>query len=156
MAGDGSLAPIEIDEPMMFDAMVQSIIDARIMETTTTGGFGVECDADRNGIESVVASTFGTYFGIGAADRFEDIFDQSAYLADHLAKGHVFSDGNKRTAVRMSLSLLAMRGIHLDIDDPADPNSNELYQWIQALVVGKLNAENLSVLLRWKSIRPNQ
>lgn len=146
-----SLEPVEIDDPMLFEAMVQSVIDARAMEMATTGGFGIERDADRGGVEPIVSSAFCGCFGRGPAERFADVFDQAAFLADHIANGHVFTDGNKRTAVRMALSLLAMRGIAPDIDDPPDRQRNELYLWVQALVVGKLSADNISFLLRWKS-----
>ena len=153
MRKHGFLPPVSFDDVATFDAMVQTIIDARALEMSSTGGFGVERDSDKGGIERIVASTFCGFFGEDASDRFDDLFEQCAYLADHLANGHVFADGNKRTAVRMSLSLLAMRGVLLDVDDSPDPSENEVYQWIQALVEKKISSENLAYLFRWKASR---
>lgn len=151
MRDDRDLRPIELDDRMMFDALVQSIIDARAQEMQSTGGFAVERDGDRAGIEPIVDSVFCSRFGFGACDRFEDIFEQSARFAYLLAKDHVFADGNKRTAVRMSLSILAMRGIVPAIADPPNPKDNELYKWVQALVEGRLSDGELAALLREKS-----
>ena len=94
---------------MTAEAMAQTVIDARAQEMATTGGFGLERDADKDGVARIVATTFCGYFGMEVSDRFEDLFEQCAYLAEHIARDHVFLDGNKRTAVRMSLSILAMR-----------------------------------------------
>lgn len=152
MDGRNRLAPLQIDDPMLFEAMVQSIIDARSMEMMATGGFDVDSDTDKGRVEAVVGSTFCCHFGLGVADRFSDIFEQSAHLADHLANGHVFSDGNKRTAVRMSLSLLAMRGIYPEINDSGDSRHNDLYQWIQALVKNEMSVDDFACLLRKRSV----
>ena len=50
-----------------------------------------------------------------------DLFGQVAHFVFHLAKDHSFADGNKRTAMSVSLALLDKEGINLAIDDDADP-----------------------------------
>lgn len=63
-----------------------------------------------------------------------DLFGQVAHFVFHLAKDHSFADGNKRTAMSVSLALLDKEGINLAIDDDADPAENTLYKLISALV----------------------
>lgn len=152
MAPKGFVPPLSIEDEMSVEAMAQTIVDARVQEMATTGGFCLERDADRDGIVRIVASTFCGYFGMEVSDRFDDLFEQCAYLAEHIARGHVFLDGNKRTAVRMSLSILAMRGIVLDVDDAPDPSGNEVYQWVQALVERKVDSSDLAFLFRWRAV----
>ena len=60
-------------------------------------GWGVPAAHEK--LQSVLAATFCTYFGQSPAERFADLFDQATYLAQHLAKDHLFQDGNKRTAL---------------------------------------------------------
>ena len=152
MAPKGFVPPLPIEDEMSVEAMAQTIVDARGQEMATTGGFGLERDADRDGVARIVATTFCGYFGMEVSDRFEDLFEQCAYLAEHIARDHVFLDGNKRTAVRMSLSILAMRGIVLDVDDSPDPSGNEVYQWVQALVERKIDSSDLAFLFRWRAV----
>ena len=57
-----------------------------------------------------------------------DLFGQVAHFVFHLAKDHSFADGNKRTAMSVSLALLDKEGINLAIDDDADPAENTLYK----------------------------
>lgn len=85
-------------------------------------------------LEAVVGNTFVGYFGIGPLDRFDDIFDQAAYLASHLAQDHIFLDGNKRTALVMALSLPTMRGVTFNYSDGQNPEGNDPYEWIQKVV----------------------
>lgn len=93
------------------------------------------------GLKLVVGNTFVGYFGIGPLDRFDDIFDQAAYLASHLAQDHIFLDGNKRTALVMALSLPTMRGVTFNYSDAQNPEGNDPYEWIQK-VVSRVYAES--------------
>ena len=70
-----------------------------------------------------------------------DLFGQVAHFVFHLAKDHSFADGNKRTAMSVSLALLDKEGINLAIDDDADPAENTLYKLISALVTEIITEE---------------
>lgn len=102
----------------------------------------------RQKVKAVYSSNFSTFFGYQPADRFEDFFSQLSNFASHLAKNHCFTDGNKRTTVKISFALVAHQGIHLDIKDDQDPELNELYQWIQDIVTGAKSQEELAQALR--------
>ena len=70
-----------------------------------------------------------------------DLFGQVAHFVFHLAKDHSFADGNKRTAMSVSLALLDKEGINLAIDDDADPAENTLYKLISARVTEIITEE---------------
>lgn len=104
--------------------------------------------AARENLQSVLATTFCTYFGQSPAERFADLFDQATYLAQHLAKDHLFQDGNKRTALACALAILRSAGACVAFDDTDDPATNHYYVWIQDIVSGVRSNEALSEELR--------
>lgn len=104
--------------------------------------------AAREKLQSVLAATFCTYFGSFPAERFADLFDQATYLAQHLAKDHLFQDGNKRTALVVALAILRSAGVFVAFDDTDDPATNRYYAWIQDIVSGARTNEALSEELR--------
>lgn len=104
--------------------------------------------AAREKLQSVLAATFCTYFGLSPAERFADLFDQATYLAQHLAKDHLFQDGNKRMALTCALAILRSVGACVVFDDTDDPATNRYYAWIQDIVSGARPNEALSGELR--------
>ena len=104
--------------------------------------------AAREKLQSVLAATFCTYFGQSPAERFADLFDQATYLAQHLAKDHLFQDGNKRTALTAALAILQSTVVCVVFDDTDDPATNRYYVWIQDIVSGVRSNEALSEELR--------
>ena len=60
----------------------------------------------------------------------------------------IFPDGNKRTTVVISMALLHISGVVLDIEDPAEPDENEMYLWIQDVVTDSKTKEELAQILR--------
>lgn len=108
----------------------------------------------REKLQSVLAATFCTYFGQSPAERFADLFDQATYLAQHfylaqhLAKDHLFQDGNKRTSLTCALAILRSAGVCVAFDDTDDPATNRYYTWIQDIVSGARSNEALSDELR--------
>lgn len=65
-----------------------------------------------------------------------DLFDLAAVYLIHIAKGHAFTDGNKRTAYLVALVFLDVNGVHLMQPE----NATEL----AAAVVAAAEAENLN------------
>lgn len=102
----------------------------------------------REKLQSVLAATFCTYFGQSPEERFADLFDQATYLAQHLAKDHLFQDGNKRTALTCALAILRSAGVRVEFDDADDPATNRYCVWIQDIVSGARTNEALSEELR--------
>lgn len=110
---------------------------------------GVTASAIVGRIANTVNTCFGIVFGVTPDDRYRgDLFLQVSTFCALLAKDHIFSDGNKRTALVISLALLQLRGISVSVVDSADPSDNGPYTWIESVVDGKENVEELSVKLR--------
>lgn len=107
-----------------------------------------QAEAVMGRIESVVANCFGSFFGSTTHDRFSDVFEQASCFAVHLAKDHIFADGNKRTALVVALAIVKMRPVDLLIDDGADPDGNAIYWWIQSAVSGPGDQAALAADLR--------
>ena len=82
------------------------------------------------------------------------MFEQISDFASRFAKDHIFPDGNKRTAVKMALAILAMHGWNVRADDAEEPERNELYQWVQSIVTGPLRCPGeLAAFLRGHAVR---
>ncbi len=108
--------PIELDgEQMRMDALAESVFEVYLdtirgtgLDITPTAPAAVD-EAILGRVQSVLGATFLTFFGIAPALRYADVFAQIADFATRFAKDHIFPDGNKRTAVKMSLAILKMR-----------------------------------------------
>ena len=146
-------APIEYDQAQI-EGLAEAVVAAngRVLEVR---GFNRESAFDRRfldeatgKVEAVLNAAFGSYFGVGPAERYDDLFEQICDFAEKLAKDHIFFDGNKRTTVKVSLGLLLQQGIELDLADGVNPEDNELYEWIEGLVTGRVSKDHLAAFLR--------
>lgn len=100
-------------------------------------------------ISSVTSSCFGIVFGSDPNDRYGgDLFIQVSSFCEILAKDHIFTDGNKRTALVMALAVLSMRGIEIRLPDTESLESNAFYWWIQDVVSGAKTVTQLALELR--------
>lgn len=70
----------------------------------------------------------------------DDIFDIAAMYAVAIARGHVFNDANKRTALVTALTYLAVQGVELE----REPFLEEIMVWVAQ---GELDEDDLSVVL---------
>lgn len=100
-------------------------------------------------IASAVNACFGVIFGVGPSDRYEgDLFLQVTSFCEMLARDHIFPDGNKRTALVVSLAIMNTKGVVVELPDPRDPSKNEAYRWIQDVVSGRRGRNEMAVALR--------
>ena len=146
-------APLVLDDAESLVAMAAAVM--RLHSTLMTVGCCYTTDAtgDRAAlelgrVESVLAGAFCTIFGQSPADRFADIFDQATYVAEHMVKDHIFEDGNKRTSLVFSLSVLRLVGAPVVLSDSPEPKDNQYYAWIQDLVSGTRTTSKLAEELR--------
>lgn len=150
--------PVVFDGEEAVEAYADLILSAHEKVKEVSGCFGAPFDGRSRAevlgkLAAVVGNTFIGYFGEGPADRFDDVFDQAAYLACHLALDHIFPDGNKRTALVMALVLPGMRGVKFRFSDGENPAENDPYAWIQSVVSRERTEEELaSDLRRWAYI----
>lgn len=155
----GQSAPID---PLVFDdeeaigALASSVMFAheRLLASGkcyTTCMTGDRAALIHGRIESVLSNAFCTIFGQSPIDRFSDIFDQASYIAEHMAKDHIFEDGNKRTSLVIAFVIISLRNVLVDFSDNPTPEDNPYYEWIQDLVSGKRTREELASELRRNS-----
>lgn len=146
-------APLVLDDAGSLEAMAAAVM--RLHSTLLTVGRCYTTDTTGNRaalelgrVESVLAGAFCTIFGQSPADRFADIFDQVTYVAEHMVKDHIFEDGNKRTSLVFTLSVLRFAGTPVVLSDIPEPKDNQYYAWIQDLVSGNRTTSGLAEELR--------
>lgn len=147
------VAPLVLDDAGSLEAMAGAVM--RLHSTLLTIGRCYTTDAtderaarELGRVESVLAGAFCTIFGQSPADRFTDIFDQVAYVAEHMVKDHIFEDGNKRTSLVFALSALRFAGTPVVLSDSPEPKDNQYYAWIQDLVARRRTLDDLANELR--------
>ena len=115
-------APLVLDDAGSLEAMAGAVMRLHSTLLTigrcyTTDAAGDRATLELGRIESVLAGAFCTIFGQSPADRFTDIFDQVAYVPEHMVKDHIFEDGNKRTSLVIALSVLRFAGTPVVLSD---------------------------------------
>lgn len=148
-----SFAPLVLDDTGSLEAMVGAVMRLRntlmtIGRCYTTDASGDRAELERGRVESVLSVAFCTIFGQSPADRFADIFDQVTYVAEHMVKDHIFEDGNKRTSLVFTFSVLRLVGAPVVLSDAPEPADNQYYAWIQDLVTGSRTRADLVDELR--------
>lgn len=148
-----SLEPFVFDDEEAIEALSWLVLKSHQTFASGASCFSTlspeqEAKAVAGRVQSVLANTFCTIYGQSPSVRFDDIYDQVSYLAEHMAKDHIFQDGNKRTSLVFSLSLLMVRGLSIPFADGVDPENNPYYLWIQDMVSGKRTREELARELR--------
>jgi death-on-curing family protein len=61
---------------------------------------------EQDGLAAAVGAVVNSYY--------EDLFDLAGAYATYILLGHVFGDGNKRTASAAALTFLALNGVEID------------------------------------------
>lgn len=72
-------------------------------------GGGLPGDHGLNAIEGALSRVMNHM----AYAQMDDVFDIAAMLAMSIARGHIFNDGNKRTALMSAITYLDREGIKL-------------------------------------------
>lgn len=93
---------------------------------------------NRSGLEAAVESAQATFDG---KDLYPTIFLKAAAYAYHLAESQAFVDGNKRAALDVALTFLAINGYEIE-DEQMD-----LYDAMIAIAEKKMSKEQLAALV---------
>lgn len=119
-------------------AYVETIHDEII---STIGGLSGFAGSGRGGLEAALfrIKNHCDYSGLN------DVFSIAALYAEALACGHVFNDGNKRTALTCALTYLAEQGINV-------PRERALEDAICCLAKREISREDFASILDivWK------
>ena len=141
MGQPSSFDPLVFDDEEAIGALASSVVQLHegllaFGKCYTTCMTGDRATLIRGRIESVLSNAFCTIFGQSPIDRFSDIFDQASYIAEHMAKDHIFEDGNKRTSLVIDFAIIRVINESADFSDNPNPEDNPYYEWIQDLVSG--------------------
>lgn len=147
------VAPLVLDDTGSLEGLADAVmrLHGTLLTTGrvyTTDASGSRAELERGRVESVLSGTFCTIFGQPPTDRFTDIFDQVTYVAEHMAKDHIFEDGNKRTSIVFALAVLRLAHAPVALSDSPEPKDNQYYAWIQDQVSGNRTREVLADELR--------
>lgn len=151
-----SFDPLVFDDEEAIEALASSVMQLHEVLLAFGKCYTTCITSDRatlihGRIESVLSNAFCTIYGQSPIDRFSDIFDQASYIAEHMAKDHIFEDGNKRTSLVIAFAIISLRNVSVDFSDNPTPEDNPYYEWIQDLVSGKRTREELANELRRNS-----
>jgi len=108
--GSHPFAPLVLDDAGSLEVMAAAVMRLHgtlmtIGRCYTTDATGDKAELERGRVASVLSGAFCTIFGQSPVARFADIFDQVTYVAEHMVKGHIFEDGNKRTSLVFATAL---------------------------------------------------
>jgi death-on-curing protein len=95
---------------------VPDVVEINRRMITHFGGIFFEGDnnlANRGSLEFVLDEIHGTLYG---QELYPDLFQQAGLIAWRIIVGHIFHDGNKRTAMESCRLFLELNGYILKMD----------------------------------------
>ena len=92
---------------------------------------------NQSGLESAVETPKATFDG---KDLYPSLFEKAAAYAFHIAEAQAFVDGNKRAALDVALTFLAINGYEIEAEEM------ELYDAMIAIAERKMTKEGLAQL----------
>lgn len=114
------------------------VIHAKIIEATS-GAHGVR---DINLLMSLAERPKTTVFG---EEMYKNLFQKAAVYMESLARYHVFTDGNKRTALGATDRFLFLNGCEFS------PSNKEAEEFVLDVVVKKLDIPTIANWLKTHS-----
>lgn len=117
-------------------------INRRMLEMF--GGLNPPALLNRGSLEHILEAIIFPVFG---QQLYPSIYDKAAALCHTLARGHVFQDGNKRTALEASRQFLELNGLKLNMEPAA------VIKLIVSVAEGKTKFEDLVEWLRYNTTR---
>lgn len=79
----------------------------------------------------------------------EDIYELAAMYLVAISRGHIFNDGNKRTAFFVTMAFLKRNGIEIRDE------GNELEELTVSAAMGSVDSAEIAVVLRQLSVNPH-
>lgn len=98
---------------------------------------GTDGIRNRSGLEAAIESPKATFDG---KDLYPTIFLKASAYAYHIAESQAFVDGNKRAALDVSMTFLAINGFEIEDEQM------ELYDAMIAIAEKKMTKEQLAQL----------
>ncbi|VDK64421.1 unnamed protein product [Cylicostephanus goldi] len=148
-SGDGKDAPQRegtfaeaIDESLVgLHGVLELLADKKVVARAGKKIYDREVSGSENNVERVVHTVMCSRY----MDQCGGIIEQAAALTVSLAKGHVFPDGNKRTAAMVLHVFLRKWASGFVLPYPEEEQEeNELSKIIQDVAAGKVSADGLA------------
>jgi len=114
------------------------IIHARLIEETG----GLHGIRDVNLLKSISEQPKQKFYG---KTVYLSVFEKSAVYLEKIANYHIFTDGNKRTAITVSALFLFMNGYELDV------LNKEIVKFVLSVVNKKLDIKKIAQWLKTNS-----
>ena len=116
---------------------LEQIIALHSMVLETAGG--LEGIRDLGALESVVAAQHQHVFG---EELYTSIYQKAASVTRGVIAGHVFHDGNKRTAMLAGLTLLSINNVRFAA------NKGEIEDFAVKVAVDRLDVKHIAQWLK--------
>ena len=143
---------LDTDEVDTFASMAVSI---NSRELARTGGVQARGQSDYGRIASIMSTVYATYFGVSPTERYSDFTVQVVTMMDMMVSDHPFVDGNKRTALIMTIAIIRVIGFDVNADDTSETDNNVLYQLVTGLASSRIDREQATGMISNIIVRKN-
>lgn len=149
-----TIRPLVLD-PGEVDMLASLAVSINSRELVRTGGVQSRGQSDYGRIASIMSTVYATYFGVSPAERYCDFTIQVVTMMDMMVSDHPFVDGNKRTALIMTITIIRAIGFDVNADDTPEPDDNVLYQMVTGLASSRINREQAAGMMSNIIVRKN-
>lgn len=154
MMAKPTIRPLVLD-PGEVDTLASFAVTINSRELARTGGVQARGQFDYGRIASIMSTVYATYFGVSPAERYSDFTVQVVTMMDMMVSGHPFVDGNKRTALIMTITIIRVIGFDVNADDSPEADSNVLYQLVTGLASSRIDREQAAGMMSNIIVRKN-
>lgn len=154
MMAKPTIRPMVLD-PGEVDALASLAVSINSRELARTGGVQARGQSDYGRIASIMSTVYATYFGVSPAERYSDFTVQVVTMMDMMVSGHPFVDGNKRTALIMTITIIRVIGFDVNAEDTPEADSNVLYQLVTGMASSRIDREQAAGMMSNIIVRKN-
>lgn len=149
-----TIRPLVLDTGEV-DMLASLSVSINSRELERTGGVQARGQSDYGRIASIMSAVYAAYFGVSPAERYRDFTVQTATMMDMMVSGHPFVDGNKRTALIMTITIIRTIGFDVNAEDTPEADSNVLYQLVTGLASSRIDREQAAGMMSNIIVRKN-
>lgn len=141
-----TIRPLVLD-PGEVDMLAALAVAINSRELERTGGVQARGQSDYGRIASIMSTVYATYFDVSPAERYRDFTVQVVTMMDMMVSDHPFVDGNKRTALIMTITIIRVIGFDVNTDDTPEADDNILYQLVTGLASSRIDREQAAGMM---------
>lgn len=149
-----TIRPLVLDTDEV-DTLASMAVVINSRELARTGGVQARGQSDYGRIASIMSTVYATYFGVSPTERYRDFTIQASTMMDMMVSDHPFVDGNKRTALIMTIAIIRVIGFDVNADDTPETDNNILYQLVTGLASSRIDREQAAGMISNIIVRKN-